>query len=880
MGFENAEYYNYGKSLNDSSDKVAFSIAKNERTDVIAIVIRGGNYGCEWKSNFNVGDGTTDHVGWNSAADEVFTKAKSYIEKQDGKVKVWIAGYSRGAAVANLVAKKMNSYAGSSSYVDANSIFAYTFATPQGALKGGKDKNIFNIVNPGDPVPSVAPASWGYKRNGQTKYFTTLPSINTVSVVEKRYKQLNGKDINIKDNIRQKDAISALMKVIKDIFPTAKESKAVQEIGQDLMEFSKTRVYADGKWVACSMDDYYSILIDRYGKKFFESYQVATTNLYETADGKFTLGIIKKNCPEGTEELAKLIYTLAEIHGLSGDDISELLSKVLNAKPLANLFLGIIRVDETLVLGHTPDVYLSWMETDEYRSFNMSWTWLLLIKCPVDVNVYDAEGNKVAEVKNHEIIDASIPVVVGKKKTEVFVSADTADKYKIEIVPRDDGEMNYVASELDMDGNVNYMSVFPHLPIEKDKVIWTEVEERNTDDDNQTVLYDGETEYITNQTYNEEVKLDFDELEPIYTLVKSLDQFTSGSDNYKNNSIRQWLYRGENPDAAYTAITFSEDTYTEPNCDLITLYDKNNKKIGSFSGKQLAGKTVAVPGGLVRLMLTTDDSITETGFQVVKTKQYDSIDKDLIRINKTKATAEVNNCNLRLYAYYPDDENVILPAEWSSSSDTIAEVQYGIVIPKQIGNVDVTANVEGIDLVCNVAVVCDIAYCDINYNRENNYTGKAITPKVSIKYNGKELVQDEDYKLSYSGGRKNVGYYSMTITAMGQYTGKVTYRFSIIPKGTAITKLTKGKKSFSIKWKRQSTEMSASRITGYQIRYSTSSKMTSSKYKTVKGYKSTSKKITKLKSKQKYYVQVRTYKTVNGKNMYSSWSSIKSVKTK
>ena len=33
-------------------------------------------------------------------------------------------------------------------------------------------------------------------------------------------------------------------------------------------------------------------------------------------------------------------------------------------------------------------------------------------------------------------------------------------------------------------------------------------------------------------------------------------------------------------------------------------------------------------------------------------------------------------------------------------------------------------------------------------------------------------------------------------------------------------------------------------------------------------------------AKKKYYVRVRTYKTVNGKKVYSSWSKVKSVKIK
>jgi len=51
-------------------------------------------------------------------------------------------------------------------------------------------------------------------------------------------------------------------------------------------------------------------------------------------------------------------------------------------------------------------------------------------------------------------------------------------------------------------------------------------------------------------------------------------------------------------------------------------------------------------------------------------------------------------------------------------------------------------------------------------------------------------------------------------------------------------------------------------------------KVTISKAKTV------SKKINRLKAKKKYYVQNRTYKTVNGQKYYSAWSKAKTIKTK
>ena len=84
----------------------------------------------------------------------------------------------------------------------------------------------------------------------------------------------------------------------------------------------------------------------------------------------------------------------------------------------------------------------------------------------------------------------------------------------------------------------------------------------------------------------------------------------------------------------------------------------------------------------------------------------------------------------------------------------------------------------------------------------------------------------------------------MTITGMGDYTGKITKTFKINPKGTSIAKLKKAKKAVAVKWKRQSKKMSKSRITGYQIQLATNKKFTKGKKTvTVKGYKKVSKKV-------------------------------------
>ena len=160
------------------------------------------------------------------------------------------------------------------------------------------------------------------------------------------------------------------------------------------------------------------------------------------------------------------------------------------------------------------------------------------------------------------------------------------------------------------------------------------------------------------------------------------------------------------------------------------------------------------------------------------------------------------------------------------------------------------------------------------------YDGKAKTPSVSVKDSaGKTLKVNIDYTVTYATGRKNVERYSVTIKLKGNYSGTVKKTFTIQSKSTSISKLTPGNKKLTVKWKKQAIQ-----TTGYQIQYATSSKFKDAKTVTISKNKTTSKAISKLKAKKKYYVRIRSYKTVkvNGKSvkLYSSWSKVRSVKTK
>lgn len=157
------------------------------------------------------------------------------------------------------------------------------------------------------------------------------------------------------------------------------------------------------------------------------------------------------------------------------------------------------------------------------------------------------------------------------------------------------------------------------------------------------------------------------------------------------------------------------------------------------------------------------------------------------------------------------------------------------------------------------------------------YNGKVQKPTVTVKDSKGKVIAASNYTVTYSNkSSKKVGEYTVTITFKGNYSGTKKLTYKINPKGTSLSKLTKGSKQFKATWKAQKTE-----TTGYEVQYATNNKFTSGK-KTVniKKNKTTSTTVKKLKNKKKYYVRIRTYKTVNGKKYYSGWSKVLNVKTK
>ena len=103
------------------------------------------------------------------------------------------------------------------------------------------------------------------------------------------------------------------------------------------------------------------------------------------------------------------------------------------------------------------------------------------------------------------------------------------------------------------------------------------------------------------------------------------------------------------------------------------------------------------------------------------------------------------------------------------------------------------------------------------------------------------------------------------ISSTHKTTAKIVVKASKVTKATNV----KGKKA-------KITVKKAASVTGYQIQYGTKKNFKGAKSAKTKA---TTKTVSKL-AKKKYYVRVRTYKVVDGKTYYSSWSGAKTVTIK
>ena len=84
--------------------------------------------------------------------------------------------------------------------------------------------------------------------------------------------------------------------------------------------------------------------------------------------------------------------------------------------------------------------------------------------------------------------------------------------------------------------------------------------------------------------------------------------------NYDNSCTDVWSYRLDG--ASSLNVTFDARTEMEDGFDYLYILDGSGKEVGKYTGKELAGKTVSVPGDTVQIRMASDDAGNAWGFKV------------------------------------------------------------------------------------------------------------------------------------------------------------------------------------------------------------------------------------------------------------------------
>ena len=348
------DVFSFGYEEETSKDSLAGIIGWKKVGDciVIAASARGWGYQKEWGGNLELGTGER-HQGFDHAAKILETQIDNYIRTHElsGKMKLWLGGFSRAAAVANLTAADM---VDSGRFED---VYAYLYGVPRTtkAENHGEYTSIFNICGKNDPVTQVAPQEWGYHRYGCDCFTPAMEAdsgyIGLAAKADAVLSQLTGSHFRCNPQINYQ--LHMILEFLCELFPT----------GEDYVEkFQDTLMTV---WTEVNPDRFLTILA------------------------------------QAIEQVENLDYRKEKSSEILIDYLSMIMSQHLSEEQeqiLEGYWDPEMGVGENLMREHLPYTYLSWVFSgiDRHRLFfGLDFTRRLCIFGEVDVAVY-CDGKYIA----------------------------------------------------------------------------------------------------------------------------------------------------------------------------------------------------------------------------------------------------------------------------------------------------------------------------------------------------------------------------------------------------------------------------------------------------------------------------------------------------
>lgn len=194
---------------------------------------------------------------------------------------------------------------------------------------------------------------------------------------------------------------------------------------------------------------------------------------------------------------------------------------------------------------------------------------------------------------------------------------------------------------------------------------------------------------------------------------------------------------------------------------------------------------------------------------------------------------------------------------------------------KNLGKATITikgiGNYKGTKKVSYTIVKRSVRSVTCHYKKTRSYTGRWVKPNVTLKVGKVKLKKNRDYTLVYRNNLQ-IGKASVVIRGMGNFTGKKTVTFKIVPQTPKIQKLKKNKKSFVI------TYSSGKMVHGYRMEVSTASSFAAKK--TQKYILNGNRFEAFGLKKGTYYIRVKAYYSKKGKRYESGYTSKRKIKIK
>lgn len=419
LGFYNDVYGKYETSLNDASDTVAYSIAMkdikiNGKNYVLLLCnARSVSYGAEWGSNFNAynEDGIT---GFEASGIDFYNAITKYIKEHKlGKnTKVWIPGYSRGGAAANVAAGMLNKDIKAGKYKFSHKdVYAYMYATPLSVKDDEAHSsihyNIFNILNEADIVTRLQVEAWGFKRYGRNYYLPQIyvtdkeldkiakgkktkldkESVELIKSVSysynvRRYQNMlnNNEDVDLNKLYIGFTVSKNLTEIVDNFVPamvsSPKEySEKYQGVAMDIIPFcishSKTYDEAQGQWVP--FDNLADYMYARYGKNVFDEAEKA--GVYSEVEHKYKIQNIQDSKFMNASTKKALQFIVETYYGVRiiafkyGIDVEEIKKMSNNVLGFAKDYISKFNITDPFRCKHVhyAEFYRSWM--DNYNPY-------------------------------------------------------------------------------------------------------------------------------------------------------------------------------------------------------------------------------------------------------------------------------------------------------------------------------------------------------------------------------------------------------------------------------------------------------------------------------------------------------------------------------